>query len=112
MSAWTALPSYDGQLQYRVAGCELAAQDSDIWPAYAVVMIGDTGQYDLNVAAMTVLSDLFRIVIVLLTFLKRSLESDKASHVRSALVRTMYRDGWCARPYSLHMTSLGHHIVN
>ena len=54
-------------------------------------------------------SEFARIAIVVLTCLKRSLESDCTYHLKpSALVQTMYRDGSYARLYDL--TSLDSNI--
>ena len=46
-STRTAVSRLSGELQHRV-GCGLTAQNSDVWPAYAAVMIGDTGKYNLR----------------------------------------------------------------
>ena len=38
----------DAKLPYEVTGCGMTMQNSDVWPAYAAVMIGDTSQYYLH----------------------------------------------------------------
>ncbi|RPD79258.1 hypothetical protein L226DRAFT_245330 [Lentinus tigrinus ALCF2SS1-7] len=70
-AAWTAIPSCE---KLQIMGCLPTAQDNDVWPAYACLMMGET-------------------VIMLLTFLRRYLDHDFGAASRSGLIRTMYRDG-------------------
>ena len=46
--AWTAMWPLEAKLPYEVTGCGMTMQNSDVWPAYAAVMIGDTSQYYLR----------------------------------------------------------------
>ncbi|RPD65331.1 hypothetical protein L227DRAFT_649463 [Lentinus tigrinus ALCF2SS1-6] len=91
-AAWTAIPSCE---KLQIMGCLPTAQDNDVWPAYACLMMGETGECNPWMVYDFLTSDYLtvRVVIMLLTFLRRYLDHDFGAASRSGLIRTMYRDG-------------------
>ena len=44
-AAWAETPSYR---DLRIVGCAVTAQDMDIWPAYALLLLGETSERNLH----------------------------------------------------------------
>ena len=59
-------------------GCLFTAQDKDIWPAYAYLIMGETGEHDTrNGMDLQLTSGLLTLAIVVLTFIRRFLDSNR-----------------------------------